>query len=436
MKTLFPCLTALFLAGSLLSAPAANPAPEKLSDGIVVTLPDGTFLRLQVFADNIVRVAAAKDRAFFARSTPATEVRHQEKTRWKLDVSGTMATLATARLQVRVDLGTGAVSFFDGAGKPILAEKTGGRTLTPAEVQGEKTFQVRQQWEPNADESLYGLGQRQIGILDIKGWDLDLWQHNTHVVVPFLVSSRGYGVLWDNLSFTRFGDLREFTPVPADCLVDVSNQPGGLTAGTFTPANPDELADAHLSSDVSFISTNRTHVWHRWEGQLVAPATGDYQFKTYSNGRIRMWLDGKLVINHWRQGWLTDYDQIKVRLEAGHHYVLKLEHGGDEATTMQLTWKTPNQDDSMSLWSEVAGGEDYYFVYGPALDTVIAGFRQLTGTGHVDAGVGVWFVAVAAALRDVHAESRRGERVPPPRHSLRQHRAGLAVLASQRLGLA
>ncbi len=377
MKLLFPCLAALFLAGSLSSAPAANPAPEKLSDGIVVTLPDGTFLRLQVFADNIVRIAAATDRAFFARSTPATEVRHPEKTRWKLDISGNEATLSTAKLQVRVDLGTGAVSFFDAAGTPILAEKA--RTITPAEVQGEKTFRVRQQWEPNADESLYGLGQRQIGILDIKGWDLDLWQHNTHVVVPFLVSSRGYGVLWDNLSFTRFGDLREFVPIPADCLVDGSNQPGGLTAGTFTSANPDELADPHSTSDISFVSNNRTRVWHRWEGQLVAPATGDYQFKTWSNGRIRMWLDGKLVINHWRQGWLTDYDQIKVRLEAGHRYALKLEHGGDEATTMQLSWKTPDPDDSTSLWSEVAAGEDYYFVYGPSLDTVIAGFRQLTG---------------------------------------------------------
>ncbi|MGO9477744.1 MAG: TIM-barrel domain-containing protein [Limisphaerales bacterium] len=375
-------MAALFLAGSQLSAPAANPAPEKLSDGFVVPF-NGTFLRIQVFADNVVRVAAAKDRAFFARSTPATEVRHQEKTSWKLDTRDGVVTLSTARLQVRVDLATGAVSFFDAAGKPVLAEKADGRTLAPAEVQGEKTFHVRQQWEPNADESLYGLGQRQIGILDIKGWDLDLWQHNTHVVVPFLVSSRGYGVLWDNLSFTRFGDLREFTPIPADCLVDASNQPGGLTAGTFAAANPDELENPHSTNVIAFESTRRGGgrgpVWHRWEGQIVAPTTGDYQLKTYSNGRIRMWLDGKLVINHWRQGWLTDNDQIKVRLEAGHHYALKLEHGGDEATTMQLTWKTPNPDDNTSLWSEVADGEDYYFVYGPALDTVVAGFRRLTG---------------------------------------------------------
>ena len=212
MKTFLKCfiLAALFSANSLLPAPAANRSPEKLSDGIIVPL-NGSFLKLEVFADNVIRVASAKDRAFFARSTPATEARRKEKTRWKLDTRGGVATLSTAKLQVRVNLVTGAVAFFDSNGKPILAEKTDGRTLTPAEVQGEQTFHVRQQWKPNADESLYGLGQRQIGILDIKGWDLDLWQHNTHVVVPFLVSSCGYGVLWDNLSFTRFGDLREFT---------------------------------------------------------------------------------------------------------------------------------------------------------------------------------------------------------------------------------
>jgi alpha-D-xyloside xylohydrolase len=353
-------------------------APEKLADGIVVPLKD-TFLKVEVYGDNVVRIACAKDRAFFARQSVITEPKRAVKTDWSLKTENGEAILSTARLQVHVNLATSAVSFFDAKGQPILAEKADGRTITPAEVQGEQTFHVRQQWEPNADESLYGLGQRQIGILDIKGWDLDLWQHNTHVVVPFLVSSRGYGVLWDNLSFTRFGDLREFEPIPANCLIDASNQPGGLTAGTFSAGHPDQLEDVHATNDISFVSKNRTTVWHRWEGEIVPPTTGDYQLKTYSNGRIKMWLDGKVVIEHWRQGWLTENDQIKIRLEAGRHYAIKLEYGGDEATTMQLTWKTPTTDGSTSLWSEVADGEDYYFVYGPALDQVVAGFRQLTG---------------------------------------------------------
>ena len=86
--------------------------------------------------------------------------------------------------------------------------------MTPALVQGENTFHVRQQWQENPDESLYGLGENQLDLTEIKGFDLDLWQHNGTMAIPFLLSSRGWGVLWDNTSLTHFGDLREFQPIP------------------------------------------------------------------------------------------------------------------------------------------------------------------------------------------------------------------------------
>lgn len=369
------------LAGSWSTHAVPNP-PEKTADGMIVQLPDA-FLKVEIDADNVVRIACAPDRAFFNRQSVVTEPKRIVKTKWSLNTRNGEAILSTTKLQVHVDLTNGVVSFSDASGRPITAEAPGGRTITPAEVQGEQTFHVRQEWEPNADESLYGLGQRQIGILNIKGYDLDLWQHNTHVVVPLLVSSRGYGVLWDNLSYTRFGDLREFEPIPPDCLLDDSNQPGGLTAGTFTPDQPDRLENTHATNQIAFSSLGHggdgARNWNRWEGELVAPTSGDYQLKTYSNGHIKVWLDGKLVIDHWRQGWLTAEDQIKVRLEAGHHYPIRIESGGEQRSTMELTWKTPDPDANTSLWSEVGGGVDYYFIYGPALDRVIAGYRSLTG---------------------------------------------------------
>ena len=357
------------------TADSPDPAtqPEKVADGVVFQFGD-TTLKLEVWGDNVVRVVSAKDRAFFAHSSPATEVRQKLKAIWKLATDKTAVTLSTAKLRVRVDFATGAVSFYDAEGQPILAEKTGGRIITPAEVQGENTFHVSQQWEANTDESLYGLGQLQFGTVDIKGYDLDLWQHNTCVVVPLLVSSRGYGVFWDNLSYTRFGDLRPFEPIPAEDLIDTTGQPGGLTTGTFTAADPEQLQNSRVTNVIvatragrgggSRGGASRT----RWVGEVVAPVTGEYQFRTYSNGGIKMWLDGKLVIDHWRQSWLTENDQIKVRLEAGHHYSIKIEHGGDQASTMRLTWKTPTADDSTSLWSEVGDGVDYYFISGPTID--------------------------------------------------------------------
>jgi alpha-D-xyloside xylohydrolase len=381
----FIFLTAIIIAGQLAAQSNAGTSPnvlQKLNDGIVVSV-GGNFLKLEICADDVIRVAYAKDRAFFARKSLMAGLRKDAKIKWSLKTENGGVILTTDKLQAHVDLASGAVSFFDSSGQPILAEKKEGRTLTPVMVQGDETFHVRQQWETNADEALFGLGQRQIGVIDIKGWDLDLWQHNTHVVVPLLVSSRGYGVLWDNLSYTRFGDLREFEPIPPDCLIDVSNQPGGLTTGTFTPANPDPLENAYTTNQISIghgsRGTDAARHWTRWEGEIVAPTNGDYQLKTYSNGHIKVWLDGKLVIDHWRQGWLTDNDQIKVQLEAGHHYPIRIESGGDQRSTMELTWKTPDPNENTSLWSEVGNGVDYYFIYGPALDQVIAGYRNLTG---------------------------------------------------------
>jgi alpha-D-xyloside xylohydrolase len=218
-------LQAFLLGASLLNA---EPAMEKQADGVVFSL-DHAFLKIEVRADNVIRVAYAKDQTFFAHQSLVVLPPGGPAVQWKLTTGPDEATIATARLQVRVKLSTGAVAFFDAAGQPVLAERDGGRVLAPAKVQGVDTFHAGQEWEPNADESLYGMGQNQLGLVDIKGYDLDLWQHNGSVVVPFLVSSRGYGLLWDNPSYTRFGNLRPFEPIPGAQLFDADGKPGGLT---------------------------------------------------------------------------------------------------------------------------------------------------------------------------------------------------------------
>ncbi|MFN8207679.1 MAG: glycoside hydrolase family 31 protein [Bacteroidales bacterium] len=60
---------------------------------------------------------------------------------------------------------------------------------------------------------------------------------------------------------------------------------------------------------------------------------------------------------------------------------LKIEWSRSAAVeTMELYWRTPAmKDDSISLWSQAGKGIDYYFVFGPALDGVVAGYRELTG---------------------------------------------------------
>jgi alpha-D-xyloside xylohydrolase len=391
MKHLCICF---LLAACALPARASAAAPETVADGIIVA-HNGGFLKVQVCADDIIRVAEAKDRSFFSRESLSVLSERKARAEWKLKATATEATVATPRLAVRVNLETGAVSFFDASGKPVLAEADGGRTLKPVIVQGDRTFHVRQEWEPNEGEALYGLGQHQTGLMDIKGYDIDLWQHNGTVVIPFLVSSRGYGILWDNTSYSRFGDLRQPEAIPASRLFDAEGRPGGLTGSYFAGENFDRLVATRVDQriDIQVPSDTpqpnlRIHpdlpptgpVSIRWEGEVQAEQAGEYTLQTFSNNGIQVWVDGQRVISHWRQGWLPWINVAHVRFDAGSRHRLKVEWTKEQGMeTAQLFWKTPSPTAKTSLWSEVGEGVDYYFVYGPALDRVIAGYRELTG---------------------------------------------------------
>jgi len=313
------------------------------------------MLKIEVCTDDIIRVACAPSAAFFTRASLATSPKKCVDTPAQVATAGGQMTITTARLSVHVDTTTGAVTFLDASGKTVLAEQPGGgRTLTAATIQGEATHNVRQEWQPQSDESLYGLGQHQQGHFDIKGYDLDLHQQNSEVFIPYLVSSRGYGVLWDNTSYTRFGDLGQPQPVP------------GVTYASGTPANTVQGASSG--------SVN-------WQGMVTAPTAGDYEFFTYASGNVQLDINNQTLVNHWRQNWLPNVEIAKVTLQAGQQVPVHLQWTADNGVNLlQFGWKPPPATPrTTSLWSEVGDGVDYYFVYGPEMDDVIAGYRLLTG---------------------------------------------------------
>src|SRR6185312_3064778 len=76
----------------------------------------------------------------------------------------------------------------------------------------------------------YGLGQHQDGLVNYKGHQVNLFQNNTEVAIPFLVSSRNYGILWDNYSLTTVGDIRPLHPLSDLQLFSKQGEAGWLTA--------------------------------------------------------------------------------------------------------------------------------------------------------------------------------------------------------------
>jgi alpha-D-xyloside xylohydrolase len=78
---------------------------------------------------------------------------------------------------------------------------------TPKGVKDDPGYRVAATFDSPADEHYYGLGQQQKGFLDLRDHRIDCWQNYTDiggedVCVPFMVSSRGYGLVWDNPSKT------------------------------------------------------------------------------------------------------------------------------------------------------------------------------------------------------------------------------------------
>jgi len=150
---------------------------------------------------------------------------------FKIVEKGDTIILKTDALNALVLQPTGEVIFTDTSGKVILEEKQGGgKTYEAVTVDKKQYLAIRQQFESPADEALYGLGSNQTDYMNLKGKDADLFQYNTQAVVPFLVSTHNYGILWDNNSRTKFGDIREFEEMSGFILFDKEGKEGALTA--------------------------------------------------------------------------------------------------------------------------------------------------------------------------------------------------------------
>jgi alpha-D-xyloside xylohydrolase len=186
-----PLLCFVLLAAG---ATAGHSAADVRSDARGVTLASDSYVtRVEVWTDRIVRVTRRPATATAAQGASLAVIGKPQDTDWRLADTGEHVTLTTPALRVLADKGTGAVQFLDTAGKRVLAETPKGSSFTPATVGGASTWRVRQTFELDPDEGIFGLGQHPDGFMNHRGTNVHLQQENRVVAVPVLVSSRGYG---------------------------------------------------------------------------------------------------------------------------------------------------------------------------------------------------------------------------------------------------
>ena len=124
-------------------------------------------------------------------------------------------TLTSDKISAVVSKYTGAVTYLNKAGNRYLSEK-GLPEIKAETVKGEKAYSIQQNFSLSSDEGIYGLGQHQDGYMNYRGRTVKLVQTNTSAVSPFLISTKNYGILWDNYSKTIFTDQPDSTSIWSD----------------------------------------------------------------------------------------------------------------------------------------------------------------------------------------------------------------------------
>ena len=179
-------------------------AVQPQADGVIFTMSSGT-LRLQVCSNSIVHVLYSPTASFPSRPDPVVIKTNWPVTKFAMQENADEVTLSTSQLKIVVTRKDGAITYRDLAGKQLVQEAT--RKLTPVKVNGEDTYHAESFVNIyGSREALYGLGQHQAGVWNYRGESVDISQDNSNISVPFLVSSNGYGIFWNNDSRSRFNN--------------------------------------------------------------------------------------------------------------------------------------------------------------------------------------------------------------------------------------
>ncbi|HNX04849.1 MAG TPA: glycoside hydrolase family 31 protein, partial [Opitutales bacterium] len=254
----------------------------------------------------------------------------------------------TARMSASFDKAGGNISFFDASGSPLASEKPKARFVRASTLDGESCLSVGTSFSLSAGETLYGTGQFQDGQLVINDLPRHLLQENTQIAVPFVLSSKGYGILWHNTGATEFnmeGCRQTFSKVKKTGKTRRVEQ--WLDTGPIREDRP---------------VTEYTCIFK-------APADGRYGILLESGTPLsyeaRLSLDGREIAARGQS--------LFVDLKAGKHTFVASATGAAPSLYIR------SRDSQFSLASPVADALDYVVFAGPDPDDVVAAYRLVTG---------------------------------------------------------
>mgnify|MGYP002761797106 FL=1 len=380
-------------------------------------------IRLQVVSDKIIRVQATAEQSFRNKQSLII-VPQESKAKYQVEEQGDNLVITTSAMRAVLNEATGHIAFYDLKGNVLLNEVAqGGKTFKPFTVpdreMGVDIAKVpeaqKHGWSWHAlfdspdNEAFYGLGQHQSEELNMKGKNEDLFQYNTKVSVPFVVSNKNYGILWDSYSYCRWGNPEDYLQLNhAFKLYDKDGKEGQLT-GTYTDKNGQKIVRGEDSIYFEYAMPEGSELCKQtdkggiqnlpqgfalngskvvYEGYVEAPANSFYQFILYYAGYMKIYIDGKLVVpERWRTAWNPNSYKFETPIQKGVKTPIRIEWQPDgDVSYCGLRVAAPRSEaakNQLSIWSEMSPDMDYYFIAGQNMDEVISGYRTLTGKAPV-----------------------------------------------------
>ena len=425
------------MVGAFSMTALAMAAAEVQQSGNKVTVkPDGgqaKVICLEVMNDNIIRVRATSESVLPVKK-PSLMIVPQiapAKNAYTVSENEQSVTVKAKNVTAVVNKATGAIVFFDATGKQLLKEAKDGKKFQNFTVP-EREYGVRNiggvteemkhglTWQmlfdSPSDEAFYGLGQHQSEEFNMKGKNEDLFQYNTKVSIPFVLSNKNYGILWDSYSYCRFGNPNDYLQLNrAFKLYDRRGKEGHLT-GTYVDKNGKKLVRDEDSIYYEYACPPTSEIANKtdngglknlpkgfnlqgatvtYEGFIEPECCGRcakagknekqlYQFILYYAGYIKVYIDGKEVVpERWRTAWNPNSYKFSTELTKGKKAQLRIEwqpDGGDSYCGLRVSQpRNKTEREQLSIWSEMSRDMDYYFIAGQNFDDVISGYRTLTG---------------------------------------------------------
>ena len=337
---------------------------QKDESGVTIELSSGT-LRLEVCDERTIHVTCSptdkvpdkKDIVVIRQWTPVPF-------EWREEPS--QLILRSKNMGVKVNRATGGLTFIDSTGKILLEEpNNGGRSIeeikssTTNTVGQEKFYRIQQTFLSPTDEYLYGMAQCQDGIWNWRGMPIELRQVNTQAALPMLISSRGYGLLWNNASLTDFN--------PVDYEISLTSSSAAQSNG---PTATEQLRGRGS----------------RGRGQRGVPSVRTGTFTTDEAGEYVFFVkDGDrrneigIVVNdqtiaHIQNMWVPYTTVGTISLPANSTCSVRILGGGRDAKLFARPL-----GNTTTFRSQIADSIDYYFFYGPEIDNIIAAYRNASG---------------------------------------------------------